>query len=417
MSSENTDDERGDGLERTMGLPALVFYGTGTILGAGIFVVIGEVVGEAGALSPLAYLLAATVAITTALSFAELGARIPTAGGAIDYVDRAFGRRRLAVLVGWVLIVANIVSGATITTGFVSYLTSFADVPDWMATTGLVLVLGVVSIAGMKQSAWFMTTTTLIGIVTLLFVLWALREPLLASPGVVLDAATGGGGGDGDAGFGGLFAGAFLAVYAFIGFGDVAQTAEEAKSVERNLPLAIVIVMVIVFAFYLLISAALVGGDMNAVAGAQAPLVRAVETQGWPALPVAIASLFVIVNGALTQIIAASRLMLDLGRDEGGAPRVLGRVNSRTNTPVIATALTLVIVLVLALFVPLKSLASATSFAILLVFAGVNAALWKLKEEGQPDGVPDVWRAVPALGALLCVGAVGGQLWLWVAGG
>ncbi len=230
------------------------------------------------------------------------------------------------------------------------------------------------------------------------------------------DAASGSGGSDAAAGTGGLFAGAFLAIYAFIGFGDVAQTAEEAKDVKRNLPLAIVIVMVVVFAFYLAISAALVGGDMDAVAGAQAPLVRAVETQGWPGLPVAVASLFVIVNGALTQVIASSRLMLDLGRDEGGAPRILGRVNSRTSTPVVATVLTLAIVLVLALFVPLKSLASATSFAILLVFTGVNAALWKLKEGAQPEGVPNVWRAVPALGVLLCLGAVGGQLWLWLAG-
>ena len=431
-SDTTTGDATGgeaSGLERSMGLSSLVFYGTGTILGAGIFVVIGEVVGEAGALSPLAYLLAATVAITTALSFAELGARIPTAGGAIDYVDRAFGRRRLAVLVGWVLVVANVVSGATITTGFVSYLTSFWDVPNWAATVGLVLLLGVVSIAGMKQSAWFMTTTTVIGVVTLLAVLWALREPLAASPGVVWEAVTGaggadagngadGGGGTGTgAGAGGLFAGAFLAIYAFIGFGDVAQTAEEAKDVERNLPIAIIVVIVVVFAFYLAVSAALVGGDMEAVAGAQAPLVRAVESRGWPGLPIAIASLFVIVNGALTQVIAASRLLLDLGRDQGGAPRILGRVNARTDTPVVATALTLAAVLALALFVPLKSLASATSLAILIVFVGVNAALWTLKGRNQPDGVPDVWRAVPALGVLLCVAAVVGQAWLWLAGG
>jgi amino acid transporter len=400
-------------LKKSVGLFGLIFYGTGTILGAGIFVVIGEVIGEARALSPFAYLLAGLVAITTALSFAELGARIPTAAGAIDYVDRAFEKRWLAVLTGWVLIVANIVSGATITTGFVSYLSSFADVPNWMATVGLVALLGIVSISGMKQSAWFMTTTTLIGMVTLLAVLWATRTDLLSAPGVVLEA---GGSLDG-AGFSGLFAGAFLAIYAFIGFGDLAQTAEEAKNPEKDLPRAIVIVMLIVFAFYLLVSAALVGGDMDEVAGAQAPLVRAVEQHGWLGLPIAIASLFVIVNGALTQVIAASRLLLDLGRDKGGAPALFGRVSSRTNTPVIATVVCLAIILALALFLPLKQLAGATSLAILIVFVGVNAALWQLKRRSQPEGVPNIWKIVPVLGFVFCLGAAAGQIWLWVTGG
>ena len=69
-------------LERSMGLGNLIFYGTGTILGAGIFVVIGEVMGKAGPGAPLAYGVAGLVAVFTALSFAEIGARIPTAGGA-----------------------------------------------------------------------------------------------------------------------------------------------------------------------------------------------------------------------------------------------------------------------------------------------------------------------------------------------
>ena len=142
-------------LERSMGLWTLTFYGIGTILGAGIFVVIGEVIGTAGALAPIAYAAAGIVAVFTALSFAEIAARIPTAGGAIDYTEAAFGTRaHVPAITGWLLIVANIVSGATITTGFVSYLDSFLNVPGWMATTGLVVLLGIISIAGMKQSAW-----------------------------------------------------------------------------------------------------------------------------------------------------------------------------------------------------------------------------------------------------------------------
>lgn len=402
-------------LERSMGLGNLIFYGTGTILGAGIFVVIGEVMGEAGALAPIAYAAAGLVAVFTALSFAEVAARVPTAGGAIDYTEKAFGSSALAATVGWLLIIANIVSGATITTGFVSYLNSFVDVPQWLATTGLIVLLGIISIAGMKQSAWFMTLTTLVGIVTLLVMLWLLRDSLLGWPEAF---AQGEGLGSASAATG-ILAGAFLAIYSFIGFGDVAQTAEEVKDVKKTLPQAMWIVLILVFVFYISVAAALGGrDDIQAIADADAPLVfAATQDSDFPALPLAIASLFVIVNGALTQIIAASRLMLDMGRDGRSAmPKALGRVNETTNTPIIATLATLAVVLVLALFVPLGTLASGTSLAILIVFIAVNAALWKLKRESQPDDVPNMWKIVPILGMVFCTLTVIGQIVLWVTG-
>ena len=407
-----------------MGLWTLTFYGIGTILGAGIFVVIGEVIGTAGALAPIAYAAAGIVAVFTALSFAEIAARIPTAGGAIDYTEAAFGTRaHVPAITGWLLIVANIVSGATITTGFVSYLDSFLNVPGWMATTGLVVLLGIISIAGMKQSAWFMTLTTCVGIVTLLVILWLTRDSLFAWPGAALERLSGNGAGSSigaDASlFGMILAGGFLAIYSFIGFGDVAQTAEEVQHVKRNLPRAMTIILVVVFLFYILVAAALAGrGDLQQVAGADAPLVYAATADsGFPALPLAIASLFVIINGALTQIIAASRLFMDMGRDNRlGMPEWIGRVNETTKTPIPATLITLAAVLLLALSIPLKTLASGTSLAILFVFMAVNIALVVLKKRDQPEDVPNMWMAVPVLGAIACGLAVIGQVTLWTTG-
>ncbi len=411
-------------LDRSVGLWQLVFYGAGTILGAGIFVVVGEVVGEAGRLAPIAYALAGIVAITSALSFAEMGARIPTAGGPIDYLEQAFHIRWLGSGAGWMLIVANTVSAATIVTGFVAYLNSFAAVPDWTATVVLVIVLGGVAVVGMKESTWLMTATTLIGIAALLAVLWALRSALVEAPAEVLaglgwGAEPGGGTETGTgnattssmAGFSMLFAGAILAVYSFIGFGDMAQTAEEVRDVKRTLPRAMMISLAIVFVFYILIAMALVGtGRLEVIADASAPLVKAVELAGWPGLPVAIASLFVIVNGALTQIIAASRLLLDIARDGRGAPGVLAHVNDTTDTPIPATLIIAATVLVLALLVPLKSLAEMTSFAILVVFVGVNLSLVRMKRRSQPEEVPDIPLIVPVIGALAAGGALAGQI-------
>lgn len=400
-------------LERSMGLRSLIFYGTGTILGAGIFVVVGEVVGAAGVLAPVAYVAAALVAFTTALSFAELGARIPDAGGPIEFAERAFGRDWLAVTTGWFMIVANIVSAATIVTGFVAYLNSFVSVPDWMAIVGLVVAITAVAAIGIKQSAWFMTLTTLVGIVALLAVLWATRDNLVAAPAKLIsgegwgaDAATG------------ILAGAFLAIYSFIGFGDMVQTGEEVKDVKRTMPRGIIASLVIVFVFYLAVSLALVGGDdIQGIADAEAPLVEAVAQQGWPGLPIAIASLFVIVNGALAQIVAASRMMMDMARDDRSAmPKRIERIDPRTNTPLLATLIVGGVVLALALFFPLKTLASGTSLAILLVFLVCNASLWKLKQRSQPGDVPDMWKVVPVLGAAFCALAIVGQIALWVLG-
>ena len=418
MTDTTHDETR---LEKSMGLFGLTFYGIGTILGAGIFVVIGEVIGKAGALSPLAYALAATIAVTSALSFSEIAARIPSAGGAIDYAEEAFGRGWIPTVIGWTLVAANIVSGATITTGFVSYLDAFYDVSQWIPTVGLVALLTLIAGAGMKQSAWFMSATTMVGLAALVLIVWINRDGLLASPAAIMAQFGGGaeaGSATGDAGVAaGLFAAGFLAIYSFIGFGDVAQTAEEVQDVKRTLPRAMVIVLIVVCLAYVVVAMAVTGsGDTGEIAEAKAPLVAAVERHGWPALPFGIASLFVIVNGGLTQIIAAARLLLELARDGDRAPAIFQRVNDRTGTPLAATITSSAVVLALALFVPLGTLAQATSLAILVVFLAVNAALWTLKRRSQPEGVPDVWIGWPVLGMVFCGGAVVGQLWQWLSG-
>ncbi|MFW5661026.1 MAG: amino acid permease, partial [Oceanicaulis sp.] len=159
-----------------------------------------------------------------------------------------------------------------------------------------------------------------------------------------------------------------------------------------------------------------VGGPMMGFAAfsLDAPVVKAAALEGYPALPIGIASLLVIVNGGLTQIVTAARLLFDLGRDERGAPRWLGKVEPRTRTPALATLLVLGVVLTLTLLVPLKGLANLTSLVVLIVFIGVNASLWRLKEREQPDGVPNLPVVMPITGVILSAAAVIGQLVLWI---
>lgn len=400
-------------LRRSIGLAQLTLYGTGTILGAGIFVVVGEVAGEAGALAPVAYLLAALVAALTALSYAEMIARVPKAGGPIAYTRAAFQSPRLSVAIGWALAATAIVSAATITTGFAGYLQSFIDLPHRTVVISLVLVLGGVAAKGMKESAWLMACTTTIGMGALLLVLVAAGSkmvdvlPVAASALASADAAA----------LAGLFGGAILAFYSFIGFGDMAMTAEEVHDVRRTMPRAIAMALGIVAVFYLFTIAAALGVlSASELAASKAPLVAVVRAQGWAGWEVGVPGLFIIVNGALTQTITASRLLLHMGRERSGAPAWLGDVNRRTGTPLRATVCVAAVVLVLALFIPLKTLASVTSLLILVVFASVHASLIVLKRRHQPSDTPDVPSCVPCAGVTLCLLAIWGQCFALLRG-
>jgi amino acid transporter len=308
--------------------------------------------------------------------------------------------------VGWALAATAIVSAATISTGFAGYLQSFIDLPHEVVVTVLVLAVGAVAAKGMNESAWFMASTTLVGMGALLLVFVAAGPEMLdvipVTAGAIASADA--------AALTGLFAGAMLAFYSFIGFGDMAMTAEEVRNVRTTMPRAIALALTLVTAFYLLTIAVALGVlAADDLAASKAPLVAVVRARGWAGWEVGLPSLFIIVNGALTQTITAARLLLHMGREEAGAPAWMGAVHPRTQTPLRATGGVMVVVLLLALLVPLKTLASITSLLILLVFASVHASLIVLKRREQPVGVPRIPAWVPYTGACLCLLAVAGQ--------
>ncbi|MFN2381403.1 MAG: APC family permease, partial [Guyparkeria sp.] len=295
------------------------------------------------------------------------------------------------------------VSGATILTGFERYASLFIDLPRAWTLIIVTLALGGIAIAGMRESAWFMAVTTLLGMAGLGYVVWV-AAPAMGDAPVRLAETLGGI----EMGmFAGLFLGAFLAFYSFIGFEDMANLAEEVHDVRRTLPRAIMAAVVISLVVYALVAIAATSVlAPDELAGAHAPLVAVVEAQGHPGVPLGLISLFIIVNGALGQIIMATRLLMDMGRDRTGAPPMLGRVHPRTHTPVIATLAVTATTLLLALFLPLATLANLTSAIMLAVFVTVNASLIVLKRRGQPEDVPDLPRWIPWAGLSLSLGAL-----------
>lgn len=393
-------------LKRELGPVLLILYGLGTILGAGIYVVIGEVAGTAGLLTPFAFVLAALVASLTALSFSELTARIPAAGGPIDYAREAFGRRSLNIAIGWGLAITGMVSAATVLTGFERYASLFIDLPSLLTVAMTTLLLGGIAMAGIRESAWFMAVTTLLGIGGLGYVVWVAAPDMIGAPIALAGALD-----NIEAQMLlGMFLGSFLAFFAFIGFEDMTTLAEEVRDVKRNLPRAIVATVLISLAIYALVTVAATSVlPPDLLAEAQAPLVAVVEAKGHPGVPLGLISLLIIVNGALAQIIMAARLIMDMGRNRQGAPAFLGQIHPRTHTPLIATVLATTVTLLLALFLPLKTLANLTSGIVLAVFVTVNASLIALKRRGQPGDVPNLPRWIPWSGMTLSAAALVAQ--------
>ncbi len=391
-------------LRRTLGLPVLTLYGVGTMLGAGIYVVVGTIAARAGTAAPLSFALAAVVALLSGAAYAELSARFPKSAGEAVYVNEAFDLAWLSRVVGLVVAVTGIVSAATIARGFSGYLRVFIDVPVWAGAAGLVIVLGAFAASGVRTSVAVTVVATIVEIVGLLLVLWVARDAITGDRINEVLTPTGGS-------WTGVFVGGFVAFYAFIGFEDMVNMAEEVKRPKRNLPLALGLALAISTVLYLLVALACVLAlSPDELAKSTTPLsdVFAAESGMGPWVIAAI-GLFAISNGAIVQIVMGARVLYGLGR-EGWLPRALGEVHPRTQTPVLSTALITGVVLVLAVLVPLSLLAQVTSFIILLVFALVNVALVVIKARTPNREGFRVPVVVPILGALACLAMVGTRL-------
>ena len=402
-------------LKRSISLPFLVLYGLGTMVGGGFYALLGKVAGEAGLLAPVALLLSGALALISAFSFAELSARYPVSAGEAHYVREGFGRGP-AALVGWLVISTGVVSAATLSVATVGFLGDLIALPsDSLAIIGVVLALGAVCAWGVDQSVALVTIITIIEVGALLAVAAVAADNLGRLPDALRSAPTLGSSGA----WLGLFSAAFLSFYSFVGFEDLVNMAEEVKEPERNLPRAILLCIVLTTVLYLLVSTvAVTARSPEALAASNTPIALIAGDDSWlSGTGLVVVSLLTGINGALVQIVMASRVAYGLAR-RGQAPRWLAIVNSKTQTPLRGTALMVAIVLTLALFLPLVSLAKITSWIILLVFAMVNLALWRIKgDDPAPTGPgPRYPRWLPLLGFTTCAAVLTFQGWLVLTG-
>ncbi len=388
-------------LKRAISLPFLTFYGIGTILGAGIYVLIGKVAGEAGLFTPFAFLLASVVAGFSGLSYCELSSRYPFSAGESRYAHEAFHIRWFSILIGWLIVITGVVSAATLGKGIVGYAQVIIDIPEPFILTSLFIILAAIAIIGIKESVGFITIITIIEMLGLFWVLYETRQGLQNFPqewANLMPTAN-------MHAWLGIFMGGYIAFYAFIGFEDIVNIAEEVKEPSRNLPIAIITALCVTTVIYILVAvAAVLSMEPQLLAKSNAPLAALLSNQGIASTyGISLISIIAIVNGAFAQVIMSSRVIYGMSA-QGMGPKIFAKVNSKTKTPILATLFVAMITILLAVSFQLVTLAKVTSFIILFVFLIVNLSLLRIKKQhGVAENCVCYPKWIPVIGALLCI--------------
>ncbi len=388
-------------LRRRLTLPLLTLYGLGVTIGAGIYVLVGATAAKAGVYAPISFLLAAVVVGFTGFSYCELATRYPVSAGEAAYIRAGFNSRALTLIVGLMVVSSGVVSSAAIAIGAAAYLQAYVPLSPQLLTALVVLLVGLVAVWGILESVTLAALFTVIEIGGLGLVVYF---GLASKPEVLADFG---------AEFGnlippfevgvwsGIVSAGLLAFFAFVGFEDMVNVAEEVKESGKTMPRGIILTLIIATVIYFtVVSVVVLVVPMHTLVGSSAPLALIFDSAGpMPRGLFSIIAIIATVNGALIQIIMASRVIYGLAA-QGSLPRILAKVNPHTRTPLPATGLVVGIILLLACFLPIAELARTTSIIVLMVFALVNLALLRLKWSGPaPSGdvfhVP-IW--VPRLG-------------------
>lgn len=387
------------GLARRLGFTALIFYGVGDVLGAGIYALVGKVVGLAGPGAWLSFIAAGVVAVLTGLSYAELSSRVPSAAGAAAFVKKAFPGRLIATVTGVFVLGTGLASTATVTSAFSGYLRELLSVPDLAAQIFLLLSLSFLSFWGIQHSSRVnvvFTSVELFGLLAVIAVGLFFLGPLplgdfwranLQS----FDVEP-------------VLAGITVAFFAYVGFEDLCNLADEAKNPARDIPRAILIAVGSATLIYFLVTFVLqIHFEEAAIGRSETPLLLVFEKAGMDWVPryFSLVALLAIANTGLANLIMASRLLYGMSR-EGLLPRTVGLVHDTRRTPWVAVLIAFGIALLLIVTGTVKILAQTTGLLVMFVFILVHASLIRIQRLREKHSGIRIPMAVPIAGALCC---------------
>jgi basic amino acid/polyamine antiporter, APA family len=401
-------------LRRAVGLLDLTALGIGAVIGTGIFVILGEAIGDAGPAIILSFALAGVTCVFSALSYAELASTIPVSGSAYTYGYATMGEL-VAWIIGWDLILEYGISIAAVAVGWGQYFNellksvfgislpdSIAQAPGDGGTVNLpavflIVVVGLVLIAGVRESARANSVMVVIKLaIVVLFIVLAFTgfDSGNLSP-------------FSPKGFNGIVTAGSVVFFAYIGFDAISTSGEETKRPGRDLPIAIIGSLAICTALYILVSlSASAAVPYTKLNGQDAPLAFALKELGfgWAANLISLGALVAITSVVLTVLYGQTRIMFAMSRD-GLLPRGLGKLSSR-QTPVRITVLFMVLSSIVAAFVPLSEIAKLVNIGTLFAFVITNIGVIVLRRTS-----PDLERSFrvpfvpwfPIIGAALAI--------------
>jgi basic amino acid/polyamine antiporter, APA family len=413
QSIEDTD-EPGHRLRRELGPLDLVVFGVGVIVGTGIFVLTGKAAGTlAGPAIALSFVAAAVACGLAALCYAEFASTVPVAGSAYTFSYATLGEL-LAWIIGWDLILELALGAATVASGWSSYFrvvmteTFGVNLPTWMDGIGhnlvaaaIVLLLTGLLCFGIRLSSRFnlvivaiKVSIVLLVIVAGLFYIKSANYHPFVPPSGSKPAAGGAsttsllqdiGLGTGTFGVGGIFTGAALVFFAFIGFDIVATAAEETKNPQRDMPIGIFGSLIICTVLYVAVSLVVTGMVKYNKVSIAAPLANAFRANGQDTIAqiVSWGALAGLTTVMMILMLGQSRVFFAMSRDRL-LPGVFSRVSERYGTPYRTTIFTGIVVALLAALVSLDTLADLVNIGTLFAFVLVSIGIPILRR-ARPD--------------------------------
>jgi basic amino acid/polyamine antiporter, APA family len=382
-------------LRRTLGLTECVFFGVGSILGAGIYSLIGKVAGLSGNMVWLSFLIASVSALLTAFSYAELSSAFPGAGAEYIYAKKAFGKKT-GVFLGGMISLNGIISGAAVATGFAGYLSGLIGINLLAGSFFIIILLFLLNVSGIRESSTVNIIFTIIEAGGLLFVIFS-GIPMLGDVDLLELPPSG---------TVGILEASALAFFAYIGFEDIVKLAEETKEPQKNIPRALFIatgIVIIIYTLVALCSVSVIGYEE--LAGSEGPLADVVGKRfGKTAIIIiSLIGLFATSNTILSNMIGSSRVILDMTR-ETKRMDLLSHVSRKRKSPVAALILILVIMLSFALIGNIETLARIATVFIFITFIIVNLSLIVLRikepEIKKTFRVPLNIRNIPVISVL-----------------
>ena len=352
-------------------------YGVGLILGAGIYVLIGEAAGLAGNALWLSFILGAIVALFAGLSYSELAALFPKAAAEYIFVKEGFRNGFIGFVVGWLTIITSIIVAATVALGFAGYMEELTGVPVLVSALVIIGILSAINFLGIRESALL---NTIFAFVTIAGLALVIGIGFSAPVEVEIDYF------ENPMGFNGIILAFVLVFFAFIGFEDMANVSEEVKKPQKTIPKGIMISVLITAVIYILVSLAsirVVGWEQLSNSSAPLAFVAQQRLGEQGGFVLSVIALFATASTILITLVAGARIFYGMAKD-GSLPSKLGLIHSKTKTPWIAVILIFATSCGFVFVGDIVIVANIVVFAVVVTFAMINASVILLRYT-RPD--------------------------------